>query len=68
MQLKTEEASLIIDVIIAQLSSGNTLELAYYDLLKRLAYEFPEYENTCNAYIDDEQKSRQIPIEDIDCL
>lgn len=68
MQLNTEEAGIIIDLIITHISNGNDLDLSYYDLLKRLAYEFPEYENTCNAYIDDEQKSRQITELDIDCL
>lgn len=68
MQLKKDEAGLIVDLIATSLVEGNVLELGYYDLLKRIAYEFPEYENICNAYIDDEQKNRQISNTDIDCL
>lgn len=68
MQLKKDEVGLIVDLIAVSLADGNVLELGYYDLLKRIAYEFPEYENLCNAYIDDEQKNRQISNNDIDCL
>ena len=66
MQLKKAEVEIILDLIITHISEGKQLELAYYDFLKRIAYEFPEYEKTCNAYIDDEQKARQISPEDID--
>lgn len=68
MQLSKDDVRLIVDLVVFADATKYTLELGHYDLLKRIAYEFPEYENLCNAYIDDGQKVREISSTDLDCL
>ena len=68
MNISKLEAELIINLITAHLEEGKERDLALFELLQRIAYEFPDYENLCDAYISEEQGNRKISDENIDML
>lgn len=68
MNISKLEAELIINLITAHLQEGKERDLALFELLKRIAYEFPDYENLCDVYINEEQDIRKISEDNIDML
>ena len=68
MNINKLDAELIINLISAHLNEGKERDMVLFDLLKRIAYEFPEYENLCDVYINEEQSNRKISEENIDIL
>ena len=68
MNISKLEAELIINLITAHLEEGKERDLALFELLKRIAYEFPDYENLCDVYINEEQDIRKISEDNIDML
>ena len=68
MNISKLEAELIINLITAHLEEGKERDLTLFELLQRIANEFPDYENLCDAYISEEQGNRKISDENIDML